>query len=731
MEKWKPKIYCTTKRLLKSVGYFSRMRIRREAINLLSKSTNPSTEPQQKIGLVIGYVQSGKTISFQTVMSLAKDNGFKVVILFAGVSNLLLNQSTERNIRDLGMHHWHHIKNPKNNNDFQQEIKAILNSWENDLPKSEKSKGLLISVLKHQTHIKNVFELANKCNLKDVPSLIIDDEADQAGLNNKISKNGESTIYGEIKKLKDYMKHCTYLQYTATPQAPLLIPRHDTLSPDFVQVLTVGKSYRGGQHFFDKSKSLIQEIPTSEVSTNQSRQVPKTLEKAMQFYLVGAAMRMAKKETEYKLLRRFLSWLDRKFEWPSQDNFEHISMLVHPSHTTVPHRRYAGWVKAVKNDWLNILSKDENNSEKRDFIKTLEKRYNEIKSTSGFRNPSYERTSLLFKYILSNIQVREINSESENSTEINWNISKFWILVGGKSLERGFTVKGLTVTYMPRGPGGRLADAIQQRARFFGYRKPYLGYCRVFLSEDMISKYEGYVEHEENLRQQMIAVQQSERPLDQWMRNLILDPDLNPTRKSVISSISRKNWKGWIVPKKPLCNSTLLENNKASVDAFINAQTFTSDEGHTERTIGQKHNYCEVSLEIVINNLLGKIDYDDSETRKNHNMLLVPLRKVLDDHPNEACIVYQMAPNADEIRTRELKDDFQIKQLFQGANPVSKDHQKGEVYRGDRELRSDDKITIQIHQLELKLNRITQAKNVPVVAVWVPDRFSTSIIYED
>ena len=47
------------------------------------------------------------------------------------------------------------------------------------------------------------------------------------------------------------------------------------------------------------------------------------------------------------------------------------------------------------------------------------------------------------------------------------------------------------------------------------------------------------------------------------------------------------------------------------------------------------------------------------------------------------------------------------------------------------ELHSINKITIQIHQLELKFNGITQAENVPVVAVWVPDRFSAPIVHED
>lgn len=38
--------------------------------------------------------------------------------------------------------------------------------------------------------------------------------------------------------------------------------------------------------------------------------------------------------------------------------------------------------------------------------------------------------------------------------------------MGGQKLDRGYTVKGLTVTYMPRPLGVGNADNIQQRARF-------------------------------------------------------------------------------------------------------------------------------------------------------------------------------------------------------------------------------------------------------------------------
>ena len=74
--------------------------------------------------------------------------------------------------------------------------------------------------------------------------------------------------------------------------------------------------------------------------------------------------------------------------------------------------------------------------------------------------------------------IRELNSEAQ-IREIPWRQQNYWILVGGTVLDRGFTINGLTVTYMPRGPGVGNADTIQQRARFLGYKRRYIGFCRV------------------------------------------------------------------------------------------------------------------------------------------------------------------------------------------------------------------------------------------------------------
>ena len=63
--------------------------LQKETIDILSKCTNPNKRESQSItNLVVGYVQSGKTMSFTTLSALAHDNGYRIIIYFAGTNTI-------------------------------------------------------------------------------------------------------------------------------------------------------------------------------------------------------------------------------------------------------------------------------------------------------------------------------------------------------------------------------------------------------------------------------------------------------------------------------------------------------------------------------------------------------------------------------------------------------------------------------------------------------------------
>jgi hypothetical protein len=92
-------------------------------------------------------------------------------------------------------------------------------------------------------------------------------------------------------ELRQALPHHTYLQYTATPQAPLLISIIDSLSPNFVQILTPGEDYVGGSTFFADNLPYARVIPPGDVPTRQNplTEPPDSLLEALRVFMVGVA----------------------------------------------------------------------------------------------------------------------------------------------------------------------------------------------------------------------------------------------------------------------------------------------------------------------------------------------------------------------------------------------------------------------------------------------------------
>ena len=187
-----------------------------EACDILGNCGDPSKDENSITGLAIGYVQSGKTLSFTTVSALAVENGFNAVIIIAGSTTKLVDQTTKRLEGDLNIYtrsevSWKLFKNPKKN----QEDK-IFGDMEvglfNDKP------ALLITVMKNISHLKHLNDLFDSKKIKslDLKVLIIDDEADQASLNTKAYTdidNEVSAIYNSITNLRNKIKNHTYPEH--------------------------------------------------------------------------------------------------------------------------------------------------------------------------------------------------------------------------------------------------------------------------------------------------------------------------------------------------------------------------------------------------------------------------------------------------------------------------------------------------------------------------------------
>ena len=686
--------------------------IKTEAISVLSSCVPPKEPPRQETGLVVGYVQSGKTLSFTTVASLAQDNGYQIVIVITGTSVNLRDQSTKRLEDDLGLQthpdrKWHHFKSHEFNEDAHSRIKDILAEWQDVKVPEWERQTVLITVMKHHQHLEKLVDILSKIEDLEVPTLIIDDEGDQASLNTMVQKGEASTTYQRILSLRECLPHHTFLQYTATPQALLLINLIDVLSPSFVKVLSPGGSYKGGKSFFQDGQNQICTIPENEIPTKDQPldAPPKSLLEAMRIFFLGVSAGIILDRGTDRLYR---------------------SMMVHPSHKTIGHKQYYNWICSIRNNWLDVLNLSENEKDYQDLLKQFRCSYQRL-HISVPDLPSFEDLSKRLSHAIRRTQTHEVNATKGKTPSIPWENAYPHILVGGQAMDRGFTVRGLTVTYMPRGAGLGNADTIQQRARFLGYKEEVFGYCRVFLEERVRNAYVHYVTHEEDIRQRLIEHDKTGKSLDDWRRIFLLDSSLKPTRSNIIDIgySQRKVGNQWYAPKGPHHSIEVVKGNRVIVQKFCQRLSFRDNEGNPKRTKAQIHRVdTDVLLEEAYKELLVPFrvkHFTDSDT---FTRLCLQINEYLESSPNAPCTVYHMSKG--DLRTRALNDKNEILRLFQGRNPT-----KGKViYPGDRDIKTVDRVTIQIHNLRVVREQEEICCDVPVLAVWLPKSVSSDLLVQ-
>ncbi len=691
--------------------------LKTETIEILSYCTNPHLDETQSVtNLVVGYVQSGKTMSFTTLSALANDNGFRIIVYFAGSKTNLLTQTTKRLRKDL-------INNGANNQFYKLHENPTIEDTQrikNELQISTKP-AILITVLKHYKYINQLADIFNSTQVKNVLGnnavLIIDDEADQASLNGYAYKNSRkensseewedddyTTTYSSILNLKSSLPNHSYIQYTATPQGPLLISILDLLSPKHHTVLTPGKKYTGGKTFFNDEPGLVLSIPDNEVYNsrrNPLTQCPSTLIKALQIHLMGVAIvvRILKKEN-------------------------YLSMMVHADKDQDASRTFYTWVKNLIDAWTEMINCDENDLARIELINSFKKVYPEAIREYQKQDDSYPSFNEIIEHIPdiifdTNIElIISSNRRQGENKEIDWDGSPSHILIGAEMLNRGFTVENLAVTYMPRYSVGKsTADTIQQRCRFFGYKQNYLKSCRVFLPEDTFIEYAEYVEHEEEMRKWL----KENTSLEAVEQLLIISPRLNATRKNILSvnTVTTK-LNGW----RKMNAFQAINENIRFVEHFLPTIKFVNCEDYG--TPDRNHRFAKLPIQDVISFLSNfKFSNMPDAARKQATMRYMKHLSTKEKSPLEHAYIIQMAyESSARERTFEEKT-MRVTNLHSGRSTSGKD-----IYPGDAEIRFEDSICIQIHKIKLKCNSVTWG-GIPYVytlAIYYPKDFAIDYV---
>lgn len=518
--------------------------------------SNPeSEEAYASRGLVMGYVQSGKTANFAGVIARAADAGYRLIIVLAGTWNILRDQTQRRLDKELlgkellqndesyknppprdwdeflehgfdptqrGHYRWQRLTRP--DIDFKSLKSAIDN-----LEFERREKGLplyhpdnlhalpvkLLVVKKHSGILKKLVKDLNLLSTKltDLPALIIDDESDQAGLNtiDPRLRNGSSKERPETNKviveLLRLLPRGQYIGYTATPYANALVDPddpEDLFPKDFIVSLDRPTGYMGVLDFFDPEVDFTDLDPKDysqkELAFIRRVENPQgtdddDLKKALRSYVLSGAVKLYRQAKE-----------------PSRYSFRHHTMLVHTSSSTDSQYDLAERVKSL---WNKCAFNSPTGLE--DLKDLWGKDFSQVTAEQGKNELSPMRFEELIPFLAESIALIEKGSRcliivNFKSKEVpDFGEQPVWkIIIGGNKLSRGYTVEGLTVSYYRR--VASTADTLMQMGRWFGFRQGYQDLVRVFLgvsegkkgNVDLVRMFKQVCLMEERFRKEII-----------------------------------------------------------------------------------------------------------------------------------------------------------------------------------------------------------------------------------
>ena len=481
--------------------------------SVVERISNPNRQEQyQSKGLVVGYVQSGKTANFIGVIARAADAGYRLFIVLGGTMDILRTQTQRRIDKELigkelleqdyldddewasFLSHgalpsqleafdWQRLTGPK---DDYQRLRFGIDALE--FPKYDPSKPLfdpinlqksrarIMVIKKNPTRIRSVArDLARiKARLADIPALVIDDESDLASVNTTKPTTAQVRARTEtnlaIVELLKQLPRSQYIGYTATPFANVFIDpsdAEDLFPKDFIVSLPRPEGYMGIQDFHDlevkpdgfhsNERAFVRSVRGNDTDSEN-------LPRAIDSYVVSGAIKLFRASAD-----------------PSSPKFKHHTMLVHVSHHTSD--QYA--MARVIDDLLDSGSYHSAVGWER--LKRLWEEdfrpVSQVRSGGWQDPPNFEELREYIGECLQRLEhgkrVLVVNGTPAADTP-DFDRQPIWkIICGGAKLSRGYTIEGLTISYYRRRTNA--TDTLMQMGRWFGFREGYKDLVRLFV----------------------------------------------------------------------------------------------------------------------------------------------------------------------------------------------------------------------------------------------------------
>jgi hypothetical protein len=514
-------------------------------------------------GLVVGLVQSGKTAHYVGTINKAVDAGYKVIVILTGFTESLRTQTQDRieqgvlgyslspdlGASPCGVDHIAPLRPRIDSvttldNDFRTAIAqnfAIQVGGNPIVFVIKKNATVLKNLLNWVTNFGTDTDADGRRYVKDVPLLVIDDESDVGSVDTKkggIDHLGDADedhdptkLNKQIRKLLSLFDQSSYMGYTATPFANVLI--HDLLQAgidkedglkigedlfprSFIVSLPTPSNHIGPSMIFGSSQDsgspveglpIIREVndvekgeekadywmPASHRSSHiplylgQDR-IPESLQEALySFILVCAARRLRGDHNKHNSMlihvTRFNDVQQRVYDQIERELIDIVNRIR--NNATAP-----GLFEILRNLW------EEGNNSYVETTRSLNQRPEAI-----FHNPVHTWTKMKGELLeaASSIQVRAINGKAGEVLDYKTHAGGLNVIaIGGDKLARGLTLEGLSISYFLR--CSKMYDTLMQMGRWFGYRPGYVDLCRLYTTDELCDWFTHIAEATEELR---------------------------------------------------------------------------------------------------------------------------------------------------------------------------------------------------------------------------------------
>jgi len=535
-------------------------------------------------GLVVGYVQSGKTSNYIGLICKAADAGYKIIVVLAGLHNNLRAQTQMRldegflgyeTNPDLEKSGSKTIGVGLIDNDIEIRPNYATNRSEKgdfnsaiarNLGVSPEQRPWLFVVKKNKTVLKKLLRWihdhvaihdynSDRKIVDRLPLLLIDDESDNASVdtgNQVFDGDGipddeyqPKAINSLIRQILFSFSKSAYVGYTATPFANIFIHEQgetkkegpDLFPSGFIINLPSPSNYIGPSTLFGTAAAngrseglpLIREIIDTPSVDGEDGWMPRR-HKSYHIPLYDGANTLPPSLED--AVNSFLICCALRMLRNQGD--EHSSMLIHVTRYTavqqVVYRQVKEYISHIRQRLIRSIDVEQILTT---FKVLWEEDFSQISNDPIFLKygnfeyqiVEWEQVLEALISIIPDIHIRVVNGSVKDILDYSeYKTGLKVIAIGGDKLSRGLTLEGLCTSYFLR--ASSMYDTLMQMGRWFGYRPNYLDLCRLYITPELMEWFCYISDASDELREEFdLMVEKGGTPRDYGLK-VKTHPDL-------------------------------------------------------------------------------------------------------------------------------------------------------------------------------------------------------------